>query len=50
MLSVNGIMFVFFLVGENCRLQARVAGHCLTITEITQTFTKMLALGLNIIF
>ena len=32
------------------RLQVRVAGHCFTITETTQTFTKMLTLGLNIFF
>ena len=29
-----------------CRLQVRDAGHCFTITETTQTFTKMLALGI----
>ena len=33
-----------------CRLQVRVAGHCFTITETTQTFAKMLTSGLNIIF
>ena len=28
----------------------QVPGHCFTITEITQTFRKMLSLGLKIIF
>ena len=27
----------------------RVAGHCFTITETTQTFTKILTIGWNII-
>ena len=31
-----------------CKLQ--VAGHCSTITETTQTFSKMLTIGENIIF
>ena len=32
-----------------CRFQVNVAGHCFTTTE-SQTFAKMLTLGLNIIF
>ena len=36
--------------GVKCRLQVRVAGHCFTMTETTQTFAKMLTSGLNIIF
>ena len=31
--------------GVKCRLQP--AGHCCTITETTQTFTKMLTFDLN---
>ena len=34
--------------GVQSRLQ--VAGNCVTPNETTQTFTKMLTLGLNIIF
>lgn len=30
--------------------KVRVGGHCFTTTETTQTFTKVLTLGLNIIF
>ena len=36
--------------GVKCRLQVRDAGHCCTITETTQSFAKMLTLGLNLIF
>ena len=34
-----------FSEGVKCRLQVSVASHCFTITETTQTFTKMLTLG-----
>ena len=36
------------VVGLKCKLQVTVADHCFTITETTQTFTKMLTLGLVI--
>ena len=38
------------LESAGCRSQAIVTGHCFTVTEKAQTFTKMLTLGLNIIF
>ena len=40
-------------MGGGCKVQValvRVAGHCFTIAETTQTFAIMLTLGLNIIF
>ena len=46
----EAICLLLYLEGVKCRLQVRVAGHCFTISETTQTFAKMLTLGLNIIF
>ena len=47
-------LFAFhYSEGVKCKshwLEVSVAGHCLTITETTQTFAKMLTLGLNVIF
>ena len=51
--SASVVGFAFFVGcpgggGGGCKVQ--VVGHCFTITETTQTFTKMLTLPLNIIF
>ena len=49
-LAYGGGVGLWRVWSAGCRLQVRVAGHCFTMTETTQTLAKMLTSGLNIIF